>query len=51
YLYQHAVVPTGETLDSFLEALDRVTKEDIIKVGQKIEWDTTYFLKGTEGTS
>ncbi|MBU8573307.1 EF-P 5-aminopentanol modification-associated protein YfmF [Bacillus pumilus] len=51
YLYQHAVVPTGETLDSFLEALDRVTKEDIIKVGQKIEWDTTYFLKGTEGAS
>ena len=34
-----------------LEALDRVTKEDIIKVGQKIEWDTTYFLKGTEGAS
>lgn len=51
YLYQHAVVPTGESLDSFLDALDRVTKEDIIKVGQKIEWDTTYFLKGTEGAS
>ncbi|MDM5297998.1 pitrilysin family protein [Bacillus pumilus] len=51
YLYQHAVIPTGETLDSFLEALERVTKEDIIKVGQKIEWDTTYFLKGTEGAS
>ncbi|WP_353855697.1 pitrilysin family protein [Bacillus sp. Bos-x628] len=51
YLYQHAVIPTGETLDSFLEALERVTKEDMIKVGQKIEWDTTYFLKGTEGAS
>ncbi|MFS0656262.1 EF-P 5-aminopentanol modification-associated protein YfmF [Bacillus sp. 179-C3.3 HS] len=51
YLYQQAVIPTGQTLDSFLEALEQVTKEDIIKVGQKIEWDTTYFLKGTEGVS
>ncbi|MGE6631495.1 EF-P 5-aminopentanol modification-associated protein YfmF [Bacillus sp. NPDC077027] len=51
YLYQYAVSQSDESLDSFLEAIERVTKEDIIAVGQKIEWDTTYFLKGTEGVS
>ncbi|MEE1043504.1 MAG: insulinase family protein, partial [Clostridia bacterium] len=36
------------TLDELAEGIKKVTKEDVIKVAQKIQLDTVYFLKGCE---
>ncbi len=48
-LYQNAVAKHSRTIEDWLQGIDRVTKEDMIKVGQKITLDTIYFLKGKEG--
>ena len=36
------------TLDELVENLKKVTKDDILKVAEKIQLDTVYFLKGCE---
>ena len=36
------------TLDELVENLKKVTKDDIMKVAEKIQLDTVYFLKGCE---
>ncbi|XXL40248.1 EF-P 5-aminopentanol modification-associated protein YfmF [Bacillus velezensis] len=51
FLYQQAAAQVDIPIEDFLANIERVTKEDIIKVGEKIQLDTTYFLKGTEGAS
>ncbi|MEC1260933.1 pitrilysin family protein [Bacillus swezeyi] len=51
FIYQQAAAQTEFSLEEWLQRIDDVTKEDIIEVGKKIELDTTYFLKGTEGAS
>ncbi|MCT8139877.1 insulinase family protein [Anaerobacillus sp. CMMVII] len=47
-LYHNAVATKSLTIEDWLEGIDKVSKEDIIKVGQKIQLDTIYFLKGKE---
>jgi len=51
FIYQQAAAQTEFSLEDWLGRIDNVTKEDIIEVGKKIDLDTTYFLKGTEGAS
>ncbi|MDA1475478.1 EF-P 5-aminopentanol modification-associated protein YfmF [Bacillus changyiensis] len=51
FLYQQTAAQTEFALEKWLANIANVSKEDIIKVGEKIELDTTYFLKGTEGAS
>ncbi len=36
------------TLDELSESIKKVTKEDVMKVAEKIQLDTVYFLKGCE---
>lgn len=47
-LYHNVVAHTDITLDNWLEEMDKVTKEDIVKVSSKVELDTIYFLTGSE---
>lgn len=47
-LYHNVVAAQNITLDDWLEETDKVTKEDIVKVSEKVQLDTIYFLTGTE---
>ncbi len=47
-LYHNVVAHQNISLDEWLEEMDKATKEDIIKVSEKIQLDTIYFLTGTE---
>lgn len=47
-LYHNVIAGKSVSLDEWLDKTDRTTKEEIIKVAQKIECDTIYFLTGTE---
>ncbi|WNW24480.1 pitrilysin family protein [Bacillus inaquosorum] len=51
FLYQQAAAQVDIQIEDFLANIEQVTKEDIMKAGEKIQLDTTYFLKGTEGAS
>ncbi|MFP7232303.1 pitrilysin family protein [Bacillus subtilis] len=51
FLYQQAAAQVDIPIEDFLANIEKVTKEDIVKAGEKIQLDTTYFLKGTEGAS
>jgi len=42
---------TGENMDSFIEKIMAVTKEDVIKISKKITLDTVYFLTSLSGES
>lgn len=48
-LYQQAAAREEKSVEAILEAIERVTKDEIIQAAGKIELDTTYFLKGAEG--
>jgi predicted Zn-dependent peptidase len=50
-LYHNIVSKQAIDMETWLEGMDKVTREDIVKVAQKIEADTIYFLTGTEGGS
>lgn len=38
------------SVNDWIEGVNTVTKEDVIRVAEKIKLDTTYFLKGKEGS-
>jgi predicted Zn-dependent peptidase len=40
------ILETNETLDSVIEKIKKVTKEDVIEISKIITLDTTYFLTG-----
>ncbi|ALC81109.1 MULTISPECIES: EF-P 5-aminopentanol modification-associated protein YfmF [Bacillus] len=48
-LYQQAAAHEEKSVEDILEAIERVTKDEIVQAAAKIELDTTYFLKGSEG--
>lgn len=50
-LYHNVVSKQPIDLQTWFEGMEQVTREDIVKVAQKIEADTIYFLTGTEGGS
>ncbi len=45
-LYHNVVAKKNISLDQWLEEMDKTTKEQIVKVAEKIELDTIYFLTG-----
>jgi predicted Zn-dependent peptidase len=47
-LYHNVVAATNINLDTWLEEMQKVTKEEIVDVAKKIQMDTIYFLTGTE---
>jgi predicted Zn-dependent peptidase len=47
-LYHNVVADANISLDTWLEEMQKVTKEEIVTVAKKIELDTIYFLTGTE---
>ncbi|MEQ2526549.1 pitrilysin family protein [Bacillaceae bacterium CLA-AA-H227] len=47
-LYHNVVSHQDITLDYWIEQMDKATKEEIVKVAQKIQLDTIYFLTGQE---
>lgn len=47
-LYHNVLSGQDISLDEWFTKTDQTTKEEIIKVGQKIQLDTIYFLSGTE---
>ncbi|PEQ93834.1 peptidase M16 [Bacillus sp. AFS006103] len=47
-LYHNVVAATNINLDTWLEEMQKVTKEEIVEVAKKIQMDTIYFLTGTE---
>jgi predicted Zn-dependent peptidase len=47
-LYHNVVAAANINLDTWLEEMQKVTKEEIVAVAKKIELDTIYFLTGTE---
>ncbi|ADU30695.1 EF-P 5-aminopentanol modification-associated protein YfmF [Evansella cellulosilytica] len=46
--YHNELSETKRTFDEWINRIDNVTKEDIVKVAKKIKLDTVYFLKGKE---
>lgn len=44
FLSQH-LIESGEDFDSMTEKLKRVTMDDVVRVAQRIQLDTIYFLK------
>ena len=45
YLFGHEITNINTTEDEYIEKINNVTKEDIIKVAQSIAINTVYFLK------
>lgn len=45
YLFGHEITNINTTEDEYIEKINNVTKEDIIKVAQSIAINTIYFLK------
>ncbi|MCM3110088.1 EF-P 5-aminopentanol modification-associated protein YfmF [Lederbergia lenta] len=48
-LYHNVVAGTNVPLQDWIDKVVETTKQDIIKVGKKIELDTIYFLAGEDG--
>jgi len=47
-LYHNVVADTTISLDTWMNEMNKVTKEEITAVAEKIQLDTIYFLTGTE---
>lgn len=45
-LYHNVVAHSEKSFDEYLDGIANVTREEVIKIGEKIEQDTIYFLKG-----
>ncbi|WP_370297646.1 EF-P 5-aminopentanol modification-associated protein YfmF [Ammoniphilus sp. YIM 78166] len=50
FLYNGRLSGRVKSLEEMLEGIEKVTKEDIIQIANKIEIDTIYFLRDKEGT-
>ncbi|HEK9102352.1 insulinase family protein [Bacillus pfraonensis] len=48
-LYHGVIAGHTRPVEEWLSGIERVTKEEIVKVANNIELDTIYFLHGTEG--
>lgn len=48
-LYNQRVAQTQRTVAEFIEAIDRVDHQAVVKMANKIKLDTTYFLTAKEG--
>ena len=48
-MYHNELTGKDISIDEYLKHIDAVSKQEIIKVAEKIEMDTIYFLTGTGG--
>lgn len=48
FCYSRSIYGIDETLESLAEKIESVTAEDVLRVANKIELDTVFFLKGTK---
>lgn len=48
-LYHNVVAESDVPLEAWIDSLGHITKKDIVRVANKIELDTIYFLTGKEG--
>jgi predicted Zn-dependent peptidase len=49
-LYHNVVSNKNISLDTWIEGMNQATKEEIVKVADKIQLDTIYFLTGAEAS-
>lgn len=47
--YHNVMATRQRPLDEWLEGIEKVTREDIVRIGEKIELDTIYFLTEKDG--
>ncbi|MDM5316460.1 pitrilysin family protein [Fictibacillus sp. b24] len=45
-LYHNVVAGTNRSIEEWMEGIKSVTKEDVVKVAEKVKLDTIFFLKG-----
>lgn len=50
-VYHNVIANINRSFEDYLNGIEKVTKEEVTKVAQKIELDTIYFLKGMGGTA
>ncbi|MGI6097140.1 MAG: EF-P 5-aminopentanol modification-associated protein YfmF [Dethiobacteria bacterium] len=41
----------GDTLEEFLQKIEQVTKDDVVRVAEKIKLDTVYFLRNNQDSN
>ncbi|MDT8858964.1 insulinase family protein [Alkalihalobacillus sp. MEB130] len=46
--YHQVVSGKNRSIEQWMQQIDKVTKEDIVRVAKKVKLDTIYFLKGKE---
>jgi predicted Zn-dependent peptidase len=45
-LYHNVVAKTNRTIEEWIEGVEKVQKDEIVQLAEKIQLDTVYFLKG-----
>lgn len=45
-LYHNVVARTNRSIEDWMQGINSVTKEDVVKVAEKVKLDTIFFLKG-----
>lgn len=50
-VYHNVIANSNRSFEDYLNGIEKVTKEEVTKVAQKVELDTIYFLKGMGGTA
>ena len=49
YYFSQVIIGTNVSLEEYISAIEKVTKEDVIKIAQQISLEMIYFLTGREG--
>ncbi len=47
-LYNHVLVKNSPPFEAYFKGIENVTREEVVKVAQKVAEDTIYFLQGKE---
>lgn len=50
-VYHNVIAQITRPFEDYLQGIETVSKDDIVKVAQKLELDTIYFLKGKGGNA
>jgi predicted Zn-dependent peptidase len=50
-VYHNVIAQKVRSFDEYLQGIEDVSKEDVVKVAEKVELDTIYFLKGMGGNA
>ncbi|WP_338786591.1 EF-P 5-aminopentanol modification-associated protein YfmF [Metabacillus sp. FJAT-53654] len=50
-VYHNVIAQKNRSFDEYLQGIEKVSKEDVVRVADKVELDTIYFLKGMGGNA